>query len=153
VSQVLEITFETNDNLAIAELTNKAFSLLGENGGIRLSNGHACSECTQDYKTTADYVPLNNDPAAVLVKMIVIDGIVMGPTHCAADNCTADLLNARGEAFCATHVTKFGNQCHVVGCRNIKVKSTQACPQHQQDWFQHRQSRTKSTLAGVQRML
>ncbi|KAF8799935.1 hypothetical protein BYT27DRAFT_7315101, partial [Phlegmacium glaucopus] len=106
---------------------------------------HACSECTEDYKTTADYVPLNNDPAAVLgvdddrhvpaladekagnfnvpnqpinpahavtnspVKMIVIDGIVMGPTHCAADNCTADLLNARGEAFCATHVTEFGN--------------------------------------------
>ncbi|KAF8809167.1 hypothetical protein BYT27DRAFT_7285400, partial [Phlegmacium glaucopus] len=175
VSHTLGITFETNDNLAIAELTNKAFSLLGENGGIRLSNGHACSECTQDYKTTADYTPLNNDPAAVLgvddnrlvpaladenpvnlnvpnqpinvastvtnspVKMIVMDGIVMGPVHCAADNCTADLLNARGEAFCATHVTEFANRCRVVGCRNVKVQGTQACPQHQQDWSHHRQ--------------
>ena len=108
---------------------------MGENGGIRLSDGHACSECTQDYKATADYIPQNNDPAAVLgvdndrpvpalaeeipnlanilnltpntgpttvnspVKMVVMDGIVMGPAHCAANNCTADLLNAHGEAF------------------------------------------------------
>jgi len=63
---VLDITFETNDNLTIAELTHKAYSVLGENGGIRLSNGHACSECTQDYKATANFVPQNNDPAALL---------------------------------------------------------------------------------------
>jgi len=56
----------TNDNLAIAELTNKAYSVLDKNGGIRLSNGHACLECTQDYKATANYVPQNNDPAALL---------------------------------------------------------------------------------------
>ena len=141
VSNVLDITFETNDNLTIAELTHKAYSVLGENGGIRLSNGHACSECTQDYKATANFVPQNNDPAALLgvdenrivpalanenaeiaivpdetmnaippiadapVKMVVMDGVVMGPVHCAANNCTADLLNARGEAFCAAHVT------------------------------------------------
>ena len=191
VSEALQITFETVDNLQIAKLTNKAFSVLGENGGIRLSNGHACSECTQDYKTTANYFPRNTDPAALLgvddnrivpalagghtrdvnitnqyqsitsavpvanspVKMIVMDGIVMGPVHCAANNCTADLLNARGEAFCATHVTQFGNQCHVVGCRNTKVQGTQACSQHQQEWSQHRQARSKSTLAGVHRML
>src|SRR6266511_1779429 len=66
VSNVLNITYETNDNLAIAELTNKAYSVLGENGGIRLSNGHTCLECTQDYKATANYVPQNNDPAALL---------------------------------------------------------------------------------------
>ena len=73
--------------------------------------------------------------------------------HCAANNCTADLLNAWGEAFCATHVTQFGNQCRVVGCRNTKVQGTQACSQHQQEWSQHRQARSKSTLAGVRRML
>ncbi len=178
VSEALQITFETVDNLQIAELTNKAFSVLGENGGIRLSNGHACSECTQDYKTTANYFPRNTDPAALLgidnnrivpalagghtrdvnitnqyqsitsavpvanspVKMIVMDGIVMGPVHCAANNCTADLLNAWNEVFCATHVTQFGNQCHVVDCRNTKVQGTQACSQHQQEWSQHRQA-------------
>ena len=186
---MLDITFETNDNLTIAELTHKAYSVLGENGGIRLSNGHACSECTQDYKATANFVPQNNDPAALLgvdenrivpalanenaeianvpdetinaispitdapIKMVVMDGVVMGPVHCAANNCTADLLNARGEAFCAAHVTQFGNQCRVVNCTNRKVQGTQACPQHQQDWSRHRQARTRSTLAGVCRML
>ena len=39
---------------------------MGEKGGIRLSDGHACSECTQDYKAIADWVPQNNDPAALL---------------------------------------------------------------------------------------
>jgi hypothetical protein len=189
IASAVGITFEANNNLSIAELTNQAYSLLGEDGGIRLSNGHACSECTQNYKAIADYAPQNNDPAALLgldddrpvpaligadtnptilpnqptnapppatnspVKMIVIDGIVMGPAHCAADNCTADLLSARGEAFCPTHVTQFGNQCRVVGCRNLKVQGTQACLQHQPEWSQHLQSRTKSTLAGVRRML
>jgi hypothetical protein len=27
------------------------------------------------------------------VKMVVLDGIFMGPTHCAFDNCTTDLDN------------------------------------------------------------
>jgi len=189
IASALNIIFETNDNLPIAELTSKAYSLLGENGGIRLANGHTCSECTQEYKATANYGSQNNDPAALLgvddnrpvsaltgentnvpripnqptnappsatnspVKMVIMDGIVMGPAHCAANNCTAELLSACGEAFCPTHVTQFGNQCRIVGCRNIKVQNTQACSQHQQEWTQHQQSRTKSTLSGVHRML
>lgn len=72
--------------------------------------------------------------------MVVIDGIVMGPIHCAAINCTADVANARGEAFCPTHVTLFGKKCCVVGCGNRKVGDTEACALHQQDWFQHKQS-------------
>jgi hypothetical protein len=189
VSQSLGITFETSNNPSIADLTNHAYNSLGEKGGIRLSDGHACSECTQDYKATADYVPQNNDPAALLgvdndgpvpalaggnpdipivpiqvpnagatttqspVKMVVIDGIVMGPIHCAAINCTTDVANARGEAFCPTHVTLFGKKCRVVGCGNRKVGDTEACALHQQDWFQHKQSRSKSTLVGIHRML
>ncbi len=195
ISGQLEIAFETNNNPSIADLTNKAYNSLGEDGGIRLSDGHACSECTQDYKATADYAAQNEDPAAILgvdgdapipalaappllddlnlanahgpneipnvasvtskapVKMIVMDGIVMGPTHCAALDCTGDLLNAHGEAFCPTHVTQFGNKCRVVGCGNIKVVKTQACLDHQQEWSRHQQSRTKSTMSGVRRML
>ncbi|EDR02989.1 uncharacterized protein LACBIDRAFT_331922 [Laccaria bicolor S238N-H82] len=30
------------------------------------------------------------------IRMVVLDGIVMGPQHCAYDNCTNDLSNARG---------------------------------------------------------
>jgi hypothetical protein len=189
VSQELGITFEANNNTSISDLTQKAFDSLGENGGIRLSDGHACSECTQDYKATADYAPQNNDPAALLgvdndrpvpplengnpdlpnvpiqapnagegttkspVKMVVVDGIVMGPLHCVHIDCTADVSNARGESFCAIHVTQYANKCRVVGCGIIKVGDTQACSQHQSDWFQHQQSRTKSNLAGFHRML
>ena len=181
ISDELGIPFDSASNPSIADLTHRAYDLLGENGGIRPSDGHPCSECTQDYKPTADYAAQNDDPAALLgidgdgpvpalvgpplpggnpgnahipnqepnpapatvnspVKMIVMDGIVMGPLHCAAINCTAELLNAHGEAFCATHVTQFGNKCHVVGCKNIKVQDTQACPQHQQDWSRYRQA-------------
>ena len=189
VSQELNLTFEAPKNTSILELTHKAYDSLGEKGGIRLSDGHACSECTQDYKATANYIPQNNDPAAILgvdndapvpalddnveilpnvpnpvantgpttthspVKMIVMDGIVMGPVHCAAIGCTADVINARGEAFCAKHVTDFADKCRVVRCGNTKVKPTQACAEHRPLWIQHQQSRAKSTLAGVRRML
>jgi len=38
-----------------------------------------------------------------LVKMVVMDGIVMGPQHCAFGNCTADLANSQGGVFCSVH--------------------------------------------------
>ena len=38
------IALESHDNLTIAELTNKAYSVLDENSGIRLSNGHTIGE-------------------------------------------------------------------------------------------------------------
>jgi hypothetical protein len=72
--------------------------------------------------------------------MVVMDGIVMGPVHCAAINCTADVLNARGEAFCPMHVSAFANKCRIVGCGNTKVQGTEACAQHRQDWLRHQQS-------------
>ena len=44
---------------------------------------------------------VENEPA--LVKMVVLDGIVIGPQHCAFDNCTADLTNTQGGVFCSVH--------------------------------------------------
>ena len=118
--------FETNDNPSIDNLTHDAFAILGEGGAMRLSDKHTCSECTQEHKEVADFLPAVNDAAAVLgvdenqavpqldaaaneelqnlaesddpmdvdmgnqpamVNMVVIDGIVMGPTHCTFDNC------------------------------------------------------------------
>jgi hypothetical protein len=35
------------------------------------------------------------DQEASPVKMVVMDGIAIGPTHCAYDDCTQDLQNAR----------------------------------------------------------
>ena len=195
IAQVSNILFETNDNQSIEDLTHDAFSILGEDGGIRLSDRHTCSECTQEHKSVADFLPRVHDPAAVLgvdenrdipqlvpaaalavpnvtepedhmnvdiedekktmVTMVIMDGIVMGPTHCGFDNCTTALLNAcgHGESFCRVHKTEFRNRCHVRSCQNNRVDGTQACQEHRNEWYRYTQSRTKSSLAGVRRML
>ena len=50
-----------------------------------------------------------NEPA--IVKMVVMNGIVMGPQHCAFGNCTADLANTRGGVFCSIHEIEYGAKC------------------------------------------
>ena len=59
------------------------------------------------------------------VTMHVVDGIVMGPTHCAFNNCESELLNARGGSFCAIHERAYGSKCRMISCHNDKVYSTQ----------------------------
>jgi hypothetical protein len=190
IAQASGVMFETNDNPSIDDLTHDAFAILGEGGAMRLSDKHTCTECTQERKAVADFLPAANNAAAVLgvdenqavpelaaaaaeelqnlaesddpmdvdignqpamVNMVVMDGIVMGPTHCAFDNCTKPLTNARGkgESFCQTHEREFRNRCRVRDCQNDKVEGTQACQEHRNDWHRYRQSRTKSSLAGV----
>jgi CxC5 like cysteine cluster associated with KDZ transposases len=39
-------------NLAIDEITEEAFSILGKNGAIRAADQHSCSECTHEYIET-----------------------------------------------------------------------------------------------------
>ena len=58
--------FVTNDNPSIDNLTHDAFAILGEGGAMRLSDKHTCSECTQEHKEVADFLPAVNDAAAVL---------------------------------------------------------------------------------------
>ena len=48
-----------------------------------------------------DIDDIDDDKAPV--KLVVMDGQVMGPHHCAYDNCTADLSNARLGVFCIEH--------------------------------------------------
>lgn len=86
---------EALDGLSIDELTKQAFALLGDSGIIRSADQHHCSECTQEYKKRSDTIGQNdnnqphnlqgtqsneeeNEPA--FVNMVVLDGIVMGPT-------------------------------------------------------------------------
>ena len=77
-----------------------------------------------------------------MVKMVVMDGIVMGPTHRAFDNCTKPLANAcsRGDSFCRSHQSEFRNHCRVRDCQNRKVGDTMACHAHRNDWYQYTQS-------------
>jgi hypothetical protein len=156
---------ELKDGLAIEDVTAEAFSQLGDNGFIRAAHEHACSECTQPYKKTADIIPisenqnLSDSEASDMeldhapVKMVVLDGIVMGPTHFAFENCTDDLDNSRGGAFCATHEIEFGAKCRVRNCPNNKVNMTQACNEHQSQWKKHVNDYSQHNMAGVRRML
>ena len=83
---------ELDYGLNINEVTAQAFNCLGQNGRIHSATGHTCGECTHKYKKTVDVVPPDNEPQNTTsssqqmdvdfspVTMVVVDGIVMGPT-------------------------------------------------------------------------
>ena len=107
VASVSETNLILSPHATIYEVAREAFTYLGDGGIIRVADGHSCGECAQPYKKTADAIHHNNPtavlednelplPASVqqppassnsnanqsLVKMVVLDGIVMGPTVC-----------------------------------------------------------------------
>ena len=98
---------ELNENLPINEVTKEAFAALGKDGLIYAADNHTCSECTQPYRSSTNTDPENMDIDHADMTMHVLDGIVMGPTHCAYKNCEADLLNAHGGASCPVHVREY----------------------------------------------
>jgi CxC5 like cysteine cluster associated with KDZ transposases len=65
IAEASEINLELQDGLAIDDVTEQAFSVLGENGIIRAADQHTCQECTQPYKRTADIIT-GDDPAALV---------------------------------------------------------------------------------------
>ena len=95
----------------------------------------------------------DDDDEAAPVKMIVVDGIVMGHTHCAFDGCDADLDNARGGVYCLFHELSHGGQCHAANCENPNVAGTLACEQHQWKWRRHLVNHRKQDLGGYRRAL
>ncbi|KAF9489497.1 hypothetical protein BDN71DRAFT_1351812, partial [Pleurotus eryngii] len=117
------------DNLKISELVTAAYLDLGDGGIICSAVGHSCDECCHAFKDVADVIPnQDDDPAALAdVCMIVIDGIVMGPRHCAIAGCEAGLLNAQTGVFCQEHEEEMEDCCHMKGCNKNKVGCTQAC--------------------------
>ena len=76
VSAASQAEFETDLNLPIDAVVVEAFDILGEGGQIRAAEGHECNECTKPFKRAGGEVV----PDAAPVKMVVMDGIVMGPT-------------------------------------------------------------------------
>ena len=191
---------ELPDGLSIAEVTRKAFAILGEEGLIRSADKHFCSECTHPFKASADRIT-NHDPAALLgvdenqvvpalegddadlavqdaaaarfnaqnamdvddgdesdderapIKLIVIDGQVMGPRHCAYDNCSADLANAQRGVFCVEHEILRGGLCRMRNCQNLKAHGSQACTQHQNRWHSHAVRYGRQTVLGISRIV
>ncbi|KIJ91189.1 hypothetical protein K443DRAFT_115393, partial [Laccaria amethystina LaAM-08-1] len=98
------------------------------------------AQAQRDAQQHAQSNNMNVDIDATPVKMIVVDGIVMGPTHCAYEECTSELGNARGGVFCPLHDCEYGSKCR-------------ACIDHQAQWKKHSLNRSKQSLAGVKRML
>jgi len=168
-----DIDLVVQDKLSIAEVTKEAYHVLGEGGVIRAANGHACNECTQNHRRNINQV-LNNDESATVgmdetntevmqqqrideseapVKMVVLDGIVMGHTICAYDGCTSELLNARGGVYCALHEDMYGAVCHAANCSNIKVEGTLACQAHQAKWNNYVQNHRQRNIQGYRRAL
>jgi uncharacterized Zn finger protein (UPF0148 family) len=168
LAEINNTNLETADNINTQNLVEEAYNILGNDGIINVAPNHECSECAQPYKATSDLNNPNNlqnnpDPAHennaddinnyAPVKMVVLDGIVMGPTHCAFPNCTATLLNARGGVFCALHETEYGPKCRIKGCNNRKIGETQACNTHQEEWQKHSNDHSRSNLSGFRRIL
>ncbi|KAF8961578.1 hypothetical protein BDZ97DRAFT_1664120 [Flammula alnicola] len=87
------------------------------------------------------------------ITMVVLDGVVMGPTHCAIDNCVNDLSNSRGGSLCNVHHLQLGSRCLVRDCTNNRVRDTSACQAHQGQWRKYTKYRTCQTQSGVRRML
>ena len=56
---------ELREDLNIHEVVAGAFLKLGNTGIIEPGREHSCSQCTQPYKQTADFI-VNEDPAAVI---------------------------------------------------------------------------------------
>ena len=153
-----QVDLELSDNLSIDDVTQEAFKYLGESGKIGAAKNHSCSECTQKYKHSADdieheHANVEESEEYAPVKLVVMDGIVMGPTHCAYDNCTANLANARGGAFCPYHEIEYGLKCRVRECTNDKVAGTQACEQHKHQWKKYMESHSHQSLGRIKRML
>ncbi|KAF9496222.1 hypothetical protein BDN71DRAFT_1482258 [Pleurotus eryngii] len=57
--------------------------------------------------------------------MIVTDGIVMGPRHCAIAGCEAGLLNAQTGVFCQEHEEEMEDRCHMKGCNKNKEQEVE----------------------------
>ena len=89
VAAASSYSLELIDNLPISDVAEKAFDILGQKGTIHAAIPHSCSECTHPYKATVDINPPNHPvegmdidegPPSADIKMVVLDGIVMGPT-------------------------------------------------------------------------
>ncbi|KAF8869479.1 hypothetical protein CPB84DRAFT_1818630 [Gymnopilus junonius] len=73
--------------------------------------------------------------------------------HCAYDNCTEELQNACGGAFCTEHEIAYGTKCCIRTCHNERVARTLACAGHQGAWKKYKQDHSHAAYSGVRRLL
>ena len=152
IASLSDLNITLRDNLRIEEVTKEAFHILGESGIIRAADGHACKECAQKYRRSdaeSSSEPEEDVEEIIApVKMVVVDGIVIGHSICAYTDCTSELSNARGGVYCALHEDAYGAQCHVFDCTNAKVEGTLACQVHQAKWDRYMRNHNTRQLSG-----
>jgi hypothetical protein len=158
IASLSNIDITLRDNLSIDEVAKEAFHILGENGIIRAADGHACQECTQKYRgsdtqSNSDSSEDDVDSIQTPVKMVVVDGIVMGHSICAYPECESELINARGGIYCALHEDLYGAKCHVANCTNDKQGQTLACEAHQAKWRRFQKYHQARQMSGYRRAL
>jgi hypothetical protein len=139
-------------------------ALLGvdENRTVPVLTGEDADLAAQD-AAQARYVAetaMDVDQASTLeheseapVKMVVLDGIVMGHTHCSYDDCTQDLANVQRGVFCVEHEILRQGLCRMKDCNNLKIADCQTCEQHQNRWYSHVVRYGRQSLLGIRRLL
>src|SRR5258705_2173181 len=108
IGSLSDLNMTLRDNLPIDEVTKEAFHILGERGIVRAADEHSHKECTQKFRrseavSSSESEDVDVEDIKSPVKMVVVDGIVMGHAICAYPNCTSDLLNVCGGVYCALH--------------------------------------------------
>jgi len=69
---------------------------------------HPNSESSTSNMAQRENVQTDVTDNEALVKMVVMDGIVMGPQHGALGNCTADLASSQGGVFAQFIICSMG---------------------------------------------
>jgi hypothetical protein len=103
--------------------------------------------------SSSDVETSSSTEEASPVTLVVMDGVVMGPTHCAFDDCIEELKNARGGVFCARHEITHGNLCRMHDCDRQKVAPSHTCAIHQNNWRQHIIRHGRQSLLGIRRLI
>ena len=76
-----------------------------------------------------DWIPLPSE--ATFVKLVVMNGVVMGSTYCVYSGYIQNLTKLKRDVFYVHYKLLHGNLCHMCDCNNLKVPLTQICTQHQ----------------------
>jgi hypothetical protein len=124
--------------------------LIGENADLAVQDAAQA----RLYAENAMAVDRSPSPSEVIpVKLVVLDGVVMGPTHCAYENCTQDLENAQKGVFCVQHELLRGHLCRMHNCDNHKIPPAQTCAEHQNRWYTHAIRYGRQSILGVRRLV
>jgi hypothetical protein len=101
------------------------------------------AENAQDIDVDLDPADRAHRPATnQTFRMHVIDGIVMGPLHCALEGCIQPLIDSTKGVWCAQHIER-ARLCHVVGCTrprdSTRDRKSLVCNDegHQAMWARH----------------